>query len=71
MAEIKTIETVALLRFQNKSERLTSLLTKFNDLNLLEQIRQFAMVAASLFDVEKFADSLLQIKLSAQVADVA
>ncbi len=64
--KIETIETVASLRFQEKPERLTSLLTKLNDLNLLEQIRQFAMASASLFDVERFAESMLQFKFNLQ-----
>ena len=56
--KLETIQTIASLRFPEPSKRLTSLLTKFNDLKLLDQIRLFALTAPSLFDVENFVENL-------------
>ncbi len=60
--KIETIQTVASMRFQEKSERLTPLLTSLNDLPLLEQTRQFALSASSLIDLENFAQTMIQFK---------
>ena len=57
--EIKTIKTVASLRFQETSKRLSRLLTKLNDLKLLNQAGQFALTAPSLLDVENFVENLI------------
>ena len=60
--KIETIQTVASMRFQEKSKRLTALLTSLNDLPLLEQTRQFALSASSLIDLENFAQTMIQFK---------
>ncbi len=56
--KLETIQTIASLRFPEPSKRLTPLLTKFNDLKLLDQIRLFALTAPSLLDVENFVENL-------------
>jgi len=64
--KIETIQSVASVRFQESPIRLNQLLTKFNDLDLLEQTRQFTFVAPSLPDLENFAENLLQNKPKAR-----
>ena len=56
--KLETIQTIASLRFPEPSKRLSPLLTKFNDLKLLDQIRLFALTAPSLLDVENFVENL-------------
>ncbi len=60
--KLETIQTIASLRFQDDSERLTNILIGLNDLNLLDQTRRFALTAPSLLDVENFAANLSQAK---------
>ena len=60
--KIKTIQTVASLRFSESPRRLTTQLKKLDDLKLLEQIRQFALTAPTLSDVENFVKSLAPTK---------
>ncbi len=60
--KIETIQTVASLRFAEPSKRLPPLLKKLDDLELLDQIRQFSLTAPSLLEIENYAENLTQSK---------